>query len=77
MSKLYDKHLFFISKSLNWDDMPEERKYKRIHDYVLGVNVPVNKRQDLARMLHHLKTAERVDPTSSELLELAIGVTIN
>ena len=44
---------------------------------VFGVNVPVNKRQNLARMLHHLKTAERVDPTSSELLELAIGVTIN
>lgn len=77
MSKLYDKHLFFVSKGLNWDDMPEERKYKRVHDYVLGAHLPVNKRQDLARKLHYLKTSERIDPTSSELLELAIGVTIN
>ncbi len=30
MSKLYDKHLFFVSKGFNWDDMPEERKYKRV-----------------------------------------------
>ena len=77
MSKLYDKHLFFVSMGLNWDDMPEERKYKRIHDYVLGVNIPVNKRQDLARKLHYLKLHEGITPNSDELLELAIGVTIN
>lgn len=76
MSRLYDKHLFFVSKGLNWDDMPEERKYKRIHDYVLGVNIPVNKRQDLARKLHYLKLHEGITPNSDELLELAIGVTI-
>lgn len=76
MSKLYDKHLFFVSKGLNWDNMPEERKYKRVHDYVLGVNIPVNKRQDLARKLHYLKLHEGITPNSDELLELAIGVTI-
>ena len=77
MSKLYDKHLFFVSKGLNWDDMPEERKYKRVHDYVMGGHLPVSKRQDLARKLHYLKTNQRIDPTHSELLDLAIGVTIN
>lgn len=77
MSKLYDKHLFFVSKGLNWSDMPEERKYARVHAYVMGVQIPTNKRHDLARKLHYLKTAQRIEPTSSELLELAIGVTIN
>jgi len=57
--------------------MPEERKYKRVHEYVLGGHLPVNKRQDLARKLHYLRTSQRIDPTHSELLELAIGVTIN
>lgn len=76
-SKLYNKHLFFISKGLNWDTMPEQRKYDRVHDYVMGVNIPTNKRQDLARKLHYLKLHEGITPTSSELLEMAIGVTIN
>ncbi len=77
MSKLYDNHLFFLSKGLNWDGMPEDRRYKRVHNYVLGVNIPTNKRQDLARKLHFLKLHDGITPTSSELLELAIGVTIN
>ena len=77
MNKLYNKHLFFISKGLNWDLMPEERKYSRVHDYVMGAHIPTNKRQDLARKLHYLKLHEGVKPTSSELLEMAIGVTIN
>lgn len=77
MSRLYDKHLFFISKNLNWDAMPENRRYNRVYDYVLGVNIPVNKRMDLARKLHYLKLHDGITPTSDELLELAIGVTIN
>ena len=76
-NKLYNKHLFFISKDLNWDTMPEQRKYDRVHGYVMSVKIPTNKRQDLARKLHYLKLHDGITPTSSELLELAIGVTIN
>lgn len=76
-NKLYKKHLFFVSKGLNWESMPEERKLAHVQHYVLGVDKPVNKRQDLARKLHYLKTSQGITPTSSELLELAIGITIN
>jgi len=77
MSKLYDKHLFFISKGLNWADMPEERKYIKVKEYVLSPKIADNKRQDLARKLHFLKLHDGITPTSSELLEIAIGVTVN
>lgn len=77
MNKVINKHLFFVSKGLNWTDMPEERKFKRVFDYVMGVDKPANKRQDLARQLHYLKTSQGITPTSDELLELAVGITIN
>ena len=57
--------------------MPEERKYKRVHEYIFNNNIAVNKRQDLARKLHYLKLHDGVTPNYSELLELAIGITIN
>lgn len=76
MNKLYNKHLFFISKNLNWDNMPEDRKYQKVHEYVMNSKIADNKRQDLARKLHYLKLHDGVTPNSSELLELAIGVTI-
>lgn len=77
MNKLVSKHLYFVSKGLNWAEMPEDRKYDKVFSYVMGADKPVNKRQDLARKLHYLKTSQGVTPTSSELLEFAIGVTIN
>ena len=77
MSKIYDKHLFFVSKGLNWEDMPEERRLARVREYVMGADKQDSKRQDLARKLHYLKLHDGITPTASELLELAIGVTIN
>ena len=76
MNKIISKHLFFISKDINWENMPEYRKYNTVHEYVLGVKHPVNKRQDLARKLHYLKQ-DGITPTAVELLELAVGITIN
>lgn len=77
MSKLYDKHLFFVSKNLNWEAMTEEKKFKKVAEYVMGVQHPTNKRQDMARILHGLKLRDGVEPNHAELLELAIGITIN
>lgn len=77
MNKIINKHMFFISKGLNWEDMPEERKLARVKEYVMGADKQDNKRQDLARKLHYLKLHDGVTPTSSELLELAVGITIN
>jgi len=77
MDKLVKKHLFFVSKGLNWEGMPEERKLQKVQAYVLGVDKPTNKRQDLARKLHYLKMHDGITPNSEELLELAIGVTLN
>lgn len=70
-NKIYNKHLFFITKNLNWDNMPEDRRYKVVKDYVMGIDKPTNKRQDLARLIFN-KTL-----LHNELLELAIGITIN
>ena len=76
-SKIYNKHLYFISKGMNWDNMPEDRKFITVKNYVLSVKHPDNKRQDLARKLHYLKVHDGITPSSSELLEMAIGITLN
>lgn len=71
MNKIYKKHLFFLTKNYNWDLIPEDRKYNIVKGYVMGIDKPTNKRQELARLIYNKKL------THSELLELAIGITIN
>lgn len=70
-NKIYNKHLFFIKKDLNWDLMPEDRKYKKVFEYVMGINRQDNKRQELARIIHNKNL------THDQLLELAINITIS
>ena len=74
-NKLFNKHLFFISKSLNWDVIPEDRKLEYVRQYALGVQHPSNKRQDLARALYNLKN-EGIEVDSNKMLELAIQVGV-
>lgn len=52
MNKRVDKHIFFISKGLNWDNIPVERQLEYTKAYILKTQKQVGKLQDWRRKEH-------------------------
>jgi len=49
MEKQVKKHLFFISKDLNWDNIPVSRQLEYTQKYILNTCKQVGKLQDWRR----------------------------
>ena len=49
MEKQVNKHLFFVSKGLNWSDIPTDRQLGYTKQYILKTCKQVGKLQDWRR----------------------------
>lgn len=52
MDKQVNKHLFFVSKGLNWSDIPTDRQLEYTKQYILKTCKQVGKLQDWRRKEH-------------------------
>lgn len=62
MDKTLKKHMFLMTKGLNWNNIPRDRQLQYALQYVLKNCKQVGKIQDMQRLSHQLppKTAEEL-----------------